>query len=70
LSLENSHFFTFFLSFQRRRAQAIKPKNMASTTSAPEGEKQPQEQQQRAPGLPRAEFIEDIGKFLEGETRG
>lgn len=26
---------------------------------------QPQERQ-RAPGLPRAEFIEDVGKFLEG----
>ena len=39
---------------------------MASSSEA-----QPQEQQQQlAPGLPRAEFIEDVGKFLEGEQRG
>ena len=38
-----------------------------ASTSAPEGEQSPQEEQ-RAPGLPRAEFIEDVGKFLEGET--
>ena len=33
-----------------------------------EGEQKPQEQQ-RAPGLPRAEFIDDVGKFLEGEKK-
>ena len=39
-----------------------------ASTSAPDGEQPPPPEQQRAPGLPRTEFIEDVGKFLEGET--
>lgn len=54
------HFFFRSSKRELENKRSKKGKNMASSAA-----EQPQEQQ-RAPGLPRAEFIEDVGKFLEG----
>ena len=58
------HFFSLYRSRASEDRRAKLEPNMASS----EGEQKPQEQQ-RAPGLPRAEFIDDVGKFLEGEKK-